>query len=357
MAAMDARPPEFGSFPNNGARRDPIRSKIDALLDDVTVPTTVINAGSTLRSSTSNTVVADARSGSALFVARENGAPAEFVAPPTPAVESASPPSSSTPPPPFADPAPLPEINAGAISIKGRTDGVAIEIGKGNWADLLANLAERLAQASDFFRGGKVALDIGARPLLENELAQVRETLEHVGLKLGAVRTKSERTFQAALNLGLATKLDPPDPAEAAEAQPAGSNREGERYFVYRGNLRSGQVLQKREHILVIGDVNPGAEVISAGDIFVWGRLRGIVHAGADGDTRSVIVAFELDPVQLQVAGVAAVAPEEPTGLAARLLKKRTTVKRPELAYLNNQQVLIEPWDESKPGGLAAFRR
>lgn len=357
MAAMDARPPESGSFHNNGARRDPIRAKIDALLDDVTVPAAVINASGALRPSTPNPVVADARAGSALFVARENGTPTEFVTLPTSPVEPISSPPSYTPPPAVTDPPPLPEINAGAISIKGRTDGVAIEIGKGNWADLLANLNERLAQASDFFRGGKVALDIGARPLLEGELTQVREILEHVGLKLGAVRTKSERTFQAALNLGLATKLDPPDPADAVEAQPASSNREDERYFVYRGNLRSGQVLQKREHILVIGDVNPGAEIISAGDIFVWGRLRGIVHAGADGDTRSVIVAFELDPVQLNIAGMAAVAPEEPTSLTARLLKKRTTIKRPELAYLNNQQVLIEPWDGSKPGGLAAFRR
>jgi len=244
-----------------------------------------------------------------------------------------------------------------AISIKGRTDGVAIEIGKGNWPELLVNLTERLTQASDFFRGGRVALDVGTRPLLETELQQVQELVEKIGLKLGIVRTKAERTFQAALNLGIAAKLDPGGETESSEAMPASGNREGEQYFVYRGNLRSGQILEKREHILIIGDVNPGAEVISAGDIFVWGRLRGIVHAGADGDAQAVIVAFELDPVQLQIVDVTLAAPQETSSFATRLLRKRTTVKRPEIAYMANQQIMVEPWDETKPGGMAVFRR
>lgn len=271
---------------------------------------------------------------------------------PSPAPTSAASSLPSTPPTSAPSPA-----TASAITIKGRTDGVAIEIGKGNWAELLVNLTERLTQASDFFRGGRVALDVGARPLVETELQQVHDLLEKMGLKLGAVRTKSERTFQAALSLGIAIKLDPGGEAESGEAMPAAGNRAGEQYFVYRGNLRSGQILEKREHILIIGDVNPGAEVISAGDIFVWGRLRGIVHAGADGDTQAIIVAFELNPVQLQIVDVTLAPPEEPTGFAARLLRKRATVKCPEIAYMVNQKIVVEPWDETKPGGMAAFRR
>ncbi|MDQ3249670.1 MAG: septum site-determining protein MinC [Chloroflexota bacterium] len=345
---------------SNGTRTAHVQSKLAALLDDVTV--TAPQAAEP--SSVTNTSVEPSSSHVMSFTvpinpvptnpAPTNGVAAEPVVAPlmSPIVEPTPIP---VPKSPLDDPA---QQTVGAISIKGRTDGVAIEIGKGHWSELLANLAERLAQASDFFRGGKVALDVGARPLLEAELRQVREVLEGVGLKLGAVRTKSERTFQAALNLGLATKLEPADHADHAEAGTAGGNREGESYFVYRGNLRSGQILRRREHILVIGDINPGAEIISTGDVFVWGRLRGIVHAGADGDTRAVVVAFELDPVQLQLAGVTPIAPEEPTGFTARLIKKRPPVKRPEIAYLNGQQaVTIEPWDESKPGGIAAFRR
>ncbi len=67
MAAMDARPLESGSFHNNGIRRDPIRSKIDALLDDVTVPTAVIKVDSSLRPILTNNIGLDTRSGSASF--------------------------------------------------------------------------------------------------------------------------------------------------------------------------------------------------------------------------------------------------------------------------------------------------
>jgi septum site-determining protein MinC len=398
-----------GTFSANSGPAEAVRSKIAALLDNVTVNGGAPNpasASATASSSLNLGTPAAKLSASPVMglqgpsgettsaTGRENGAtysvPFYNSTPPSvvPPVTNAIPPVPPLPAPQFSGP-PLgtppdhnrwstsslnalpphtqPSSNADAntrdqglnqaINIKGRTDGVAIEIGKGNWAELLVNLTERLAQSSDFFRGGRVALDIGARPLMESELQELHDLLEKMGLKLGAVRTKSELTFQAALNLGLATRLEPGGDAERGDAQPAAGNREAEQYFVYRGNLRSGQILQKREHILVIGDVNPGAEVISAGDIFVWGRLRGIAHAGADGDARAVIVAFELDPVQLQIVDVPGSAPEEPTGFAARLFKKRTKVKRPEIAYLHNHQMIIEPWDESRPGGIAAFRR
>ena len=363
-----------GSFYYNGGRADQVQSKLAALLDDVTI--TGANTGEDRMPPTVNSTAPGLTVDTTPSNSRENGAtspvegapPSPAAAPPAFASQWYKPPSlPSTPSPaptsavsslPSTPPTSAPNpATASAITIKGRTDGVAIEIGKGNWAELLVNLTERLAQASDFFRGGRVALDVGARPLVETELQQVHDLLEKMGLKLGAVRTKSERTFQAALSLGIAIKLDPGGEAESGEAMPAAGNRAGEQYFVYRGNLRSGQILEKREHILIIGDVNPGAEVISAGDIFVWGRLRGIVHAGADGDTQAIIVAFELNPVQLQIVDVTLAPPEEPTGFAARLLRKRATVKCPEIAYMVNQKIVVEPWDETKPGGMAAFRR
>jgi septum site-determining protein MinC len=250
---------------------------------------------------------------------------------------------------------PLRVLGAGAVSIKGRSNGVVIEVGKGHWAEILAELSERLEQSGNFFRGGSVALDVGARPLLEAELEEVRKLLSTSGLGLGVVRTSAERTFEAAIALGLAAQLSGSAEQEEAEVEPSGSNQGFARYFVYRGNLRSGQILERKEHILVIGDVNPGAELVSHGDILVWGRMRGIAHAGAEGDRRSVVVALHLDPIQLRVAGLFAIdlTQQERGGRRPR----KVTDKRPEIAYIANEQIVIEPWDESKPGGLAAFRR
>jgi septum site-determining protein MinC len=249
-------------------------------------------------------------------------------------------------------------VPSGAVNIKGRGDGIAIEIGKGNWPDLIHHLGERLTQAAGFFRGGRVALDVGARPLLENELAQLRELLVTYTMTLGVVRTSAERTFEAAIALGLAAKLETPHGETDAEIESAASNHLADHHFVYRGNLRSGQVLERNEHILIIGDVNPGAEVISTGDILVWGRLRGLVHAGAAGDTHSVVLALELAPIQLRIANLVADPNEaQSTKANGRWTWKRPAVQRPEIAYIAGDRVITEPWDDSKPGGLSAFRR
>jgi septum site-determining protein MinC len=195
--------------------------------------------------------------------------------------------------------------------------------------------------------------------LLESELQQVLAILEANGMKLGLVRTAAERTFEAAIALGVPAKLQNGDGFSEAESESAASNHAGEHYFVYRGNLRSGQVLERTEHVMVVGDVNPGAEVVSQGDILVWGRLRGIAHAGAAGDRRAMVVALKLDPIQLRIAGVVGVTTEQQNGrTAGRWSWKADTGRRPEVAYLiADDQIAVEAWDETKPGGLAAFRR
>lgn len=251
--------------------------------------------------------------------------------------------------------APSPDAaNATSITIKGRADGVLIEIGRGGWSDLMEQLSERLRQAAGFFRGGKVTLNVGLRPLQEDELRLVRSVLEQFGMTLGVVRSASEQTCQLALAFGLAASLDAPD---GLQAQPAASNHETLQHFVYRGNLRSGQVLRRRETVLVLGDVNPGSQVISHGDILVWGRLRGIAHAGATGDEHAIIAALSMEPTQLRIAGLIAILPEIDSTIMDKWFGRRTEEKRPEIAYVADEQIFVESWDESKPGGIMAFRR
>jgi septum site-determining protein MinC len=54
--------------------------------------------------------------------------------------------------------------------------------------------------------------------------------------------------------------------------------------------------------VVVFGDVNPGAEIIAEGNVIIWGRLRGMVHAGAKGNRNAVICALDLSPTQLRIA-------------------------------------------------------
>ncbi len=72
----------------------------------------------------------------------------------------------------------------------------------------------------------------------------------------------------------------------------------------HRGSLRSGQKIETEGSIVIIGDVNSGAEVIASDNIVVMGKLRGLAHAGAKGNKNAIIVAGILDTVQIRISNV-----------------------------------------------------
>jgi septum site-determining protein MinC len=103
--------------------------------------------------------------------------------------------------------------------------------------------------------------------------------------------------------------------------------------LLLKETVRSGRSIYHEGHIVIIGDVNPGAEIIAGGDVIVWGRLRGLVHAGALGDETAVICALALTPTQLRIADQIAIPPEDNSG---KLL--------PEQAVIRNGQIIAIPW-------------
>lgn len=97
--------------------------------------------------------------------------------------------------------------------------------------------------------------------------------------------------------------------------------------------VRSGQVLHVKGNLLLIGDVNPGGTVIAGGNIFVLGSLRGIAHAGYDGDSEAVIAASIMNPMQLRISDVTMRAPEE----------KEDGAEAAECAYINeNNHIVVD---------------
>lgn len=79
--------------------------------------------------------------------------------------------------------------------------------------------------------------------------------------------------------------------------------------YIHR-TLRSGQSISSEGNIVIIGDVNPGAEIVAKGDITVWGILGGIAHAGSDGNTYSKIRALKLNAIQLRIGDIFARRPD-----------------------------------------------
>lgn len=205
-----------------------------------------------------------------------------------------------------------------------------ISVGEESWPESRTALLDHLQGQAEFLRGGRLILDVGNQVLRAAEMGQLRDMLSDKGLSLWAVLSNSPITQQNAQSLGLATRVNQPPverPISATDTALTGENA-----VLVQRTLRSGFSLQHSGHITVIGDVNPGAEIIAGGNVVVWGRLSGMVHAGAEGDSGAVVCAMVLSPTQLRIAGHISVAPP------------RRGKPQPEIARLIDGQVVAEPW-------------
>lgn len=105
------------------------------------------------------------------------------------------------------------------------------------------------------------------------------------------------------------------DTTAEAPAVPAAPPAPAVPHVLYlKQTLRSGQAVSHKGHLVIVGDVNPGAEVMAEGDIIIWGALRGVAHAGVGGNANAEIRALRFDPIQLRIAHAIARAPDRPRG-------------------------------------------
>lgn len=105
-----------------------------------------------------------------------------------------------------------------------------------------------------------------------------------------------------------------------------------EKTVLVQRTLRSGQSIYYNGNVVVLGDVNPGAEIVAAGSIIVMGVLRGIVHAGASGNENTVVMAVKLKPTQLRIANHITRSPDDEV----------TDSNQPEIAKIRDGVVTIE---------------
>jgi septum site-determining protein MinC len=151
-----------------------------------------------------------------------------------------------------------------------------------------------------FFQGARLALDVASQVLHVKELVDLRDQLSERGIFLWALISESPTTESTAQLLGLATRISKPRPEESRKFSVEDLGEETA-LFLNR-TLRSGTRIEFAGHVVVFGDVNPGAEVVAEGSVIIWGRLRGMVHAGSKGNRKAIIGALDLSPTQLRIA-------------------------------------------------------
>jgi septum site-determining protein MinC len=218
------------------------------------------------------------------------------------------------------------------FQIKGIREGLLVSLGEGTWPELQETLMIHIHEQENFFKGAHVALDVGNLILHAAEMGSLRDRLSDQGISLWALISNSPTTEQNAQMLGLATRLSTPKPERSVRTLDTNLTT-GENAVLVQRTLRSGYKLSSKGHVIVIGDVNPGAEIIASGSVVIWGKLRGVVHAGAEGDEHAIVCALDLAPTQLRIADKIAIPPQ------------RKGKSQPEIAHIQDNQVTAVSWN------------
>lgn len=193
--------------------------------------------------------------------------------------------------------------------------------------ELLQCIIDKFKESEGFFKNAKMAISFEGRELTQEEEFEIIEAitenssvniiciLDNDQLKEELVRQKVERF----------------------EEEQAGKTGE-----FYKGTLRSGQVLDCESSVVVIGDVNPGAKVISKGNIVILGALKGNAYAGANGNELAFVAALDMDPVQIKIGDVIGRSADK--SINDRKKKKQASPPaEPQVAIVKDGNIYIEP--------------
>ena len=172
------------------------------------------------------------------------------------------------------------------ISINLKKDEVLIKIDDNAvQRKMLSELTKKLKDLKKMYQDDKTPIRVTGKILTNKELEEVKKTIKK--------EIDVEIKFDTPTTLGLHS-------ITRSYKRDVGKS---ETTF-HRGSLRSGQRMEVEGSIVIIGDVNAGAEVIAADNIAVIGNLRGLAHAGAKGNKDAVIAASTLDVVQLRISNI-----------------------------------------------------
>ncbi|MCI9081190.1 MAG: septum site-determining protein MinC [Lachnospiraceae bacterium] len=196
-----------------------------------------------------------------------------------------------------------------------------------DFEELLKCIMERFKEAESFFKNAKMAISFEGRNLTQEEEFRIVETitdntniniiciLDNDALKEELIRQKIEHF----------------------EEEQAGKTGE-----FYKGTLRSGQVLDCESSIIILGDINPGAKVISKGNIVVLGALKGNAYAGANGNEQAFVAALQMDPIQVKIGDVIGRSADKVQSTKKRGRKQQILIE-PQVAIVKDGNIYIEP--------------
>ncbi|WP_330204470.1 septum site-determining protein MinC [Cyanobacterium sp. Dongsha4] len=202
------------------------------------------------------------------------------------------------------------------------------------WGRIIDDFKIRLQKIDKSWQlGTKTTIKSGDRLLDTRQLNELKGILENIGLTLDIIITRRRQTAVAVASAGYSVKQESSLPIfNDTKEDKKEENQALTEPLYLKTTIRSGVEICHPSTIIIAGDVNPGATIIAGGDVLIWGNLRGIAHAGANGNKQALIMALKMLPTQLRIADLVARAPDN--------LPDNYT---PEIAYISNEGIKINP--------------
>lgn len=213
-------------------------------------------------------------------------------------------------------------MNNKLVVFKGSKKGISIILnGDASFEAIKNELSDKLMQARGFFGETALNIEILGRDVLDDEQDILKNLFNDIlknDCKITFSQSKNENDFIKPVN---------------STAYDLFSLDEGITKF-YKKTVRSGQRIEALCNLVIVGDVNPGAELLAYGNIVVFGSLKGIVHAGCNGNKDAFVTALSLNPSQLRIADIYTRSPDQ----------QQESSYMPEIAYIKNNEIIIEPF-------------
>ena len=209
-----------------------------------------------------------------------------------------------------------------SVVIKSFQNGISLHLNEEMaFAELVTEIGLKFRESAGFFKDAKMALSFEGRDLSDEEEKVVMDTITaNSDLNIVCLVGKDNHTNQSYL--------------KALQMVDYDDGNEGQ---FYRGTLKNGQVLEMESSIVIIGDVNPGATIISTRDIVILGGLYGEAYAGASGSEGHFVVAMEMAPEKLTIGDFRYKTKEKSSKWSIKLKIQ------PKIAYVREDKIIIEP--------------
>lgn len=200
------------------------------------------------------------------------------------------------------------------VIFKGTKDGVTVLFdADAPFEELCRQLEKKVEEAGKFFDNVKTSLAFKGRSFSDEEEETLFQIItEHTSMEITFLKTENSELKQL---------------SDLLEKEMAPHNLTK----FHKGSLRNGQKIEFDGSLVIVGDVNPGAEIKASGNIIVLGQLKGMAHAGCNGMTDAFIAAVYMAPVQLRIADIITRFPEE----------NKKGPKPPEYAFIQQGQIFV----------------